>query len=168
MPMKIAILAASNNKNLELASVFQEIARQMGHQAQVIDLIEQELPLYTPKEQTINGIPEQVKKLAAMLIDSEGMIFVAPEYNGGIPPVLTNAIAWLSVSGEDWRACFNGKSAMIATHSGGGGHHVLSALRNQLSYIGMNVVGRQIITNKNKSLNHDSAQEVIAQLIKIT
>ena len=166
--MKISILAASNNKNLKLAHKFQEIAQQIGQITRLIDLVEQELPLFSPKEQTINGIPNKVKELANLLIDSDAMIFVAPEYNGGIPPVLTNAIAWLSVSGDDWRACFNGKSAMIATYSGGGGHNVLLAMRAQLSYIGMNVVGRQIITNKNKSFNPESAKEVISQLIKIT
>jgi NAD(P)H-dependent FMN reductase len=166
--MNISIIAASNRKNLELANQLQTIAQEMGQTTQIIDLVEQGLPLYTPKEQEENGIPSTVKELAQILIDTDGMIFVAPEYNGGIPPVLTNAIAWLSVSGDDWRACFNGKSALIATHSGGGGNNVLSALRSQLSYIGMNVVGRQIITNKNKSLNIDSAKEVINQLIKIT
>lgn len=166
--MNISIIAASNNNNLKLAHKLQEIAQEMGQTTRLLNLVEQGLPLYTPKEQEENGIPEQVKELANILIDTDAMIFVAPEYNGGIPPVLTNAIAWLSVSGDDWRACFNGKSAMIATHSGGGGSHVLLAMRSQLSYIGMNVVGRQIITNFNKNLNIDSAKEVINQLIKIT
>ena len=62
------------------------------------------------------------------------MVFFAPEYNGGIPPILTNVIAWLTFSGEDWRTCFNVKSSMIPTHSGGGGNHVLSALSLVILY----------------------------------
>lgn len=163
--MKISIIVASNNKNLELAHQLNKIAIEMGQQTQIIDLIEEDLPLYTPKIQAQSGIPDKVQSLSQTLINTEGMIFVAPEYNGGIPPILTNAIAWLSVSGDDWRRCFNSKPAMIATHSGGGGQYVLLAMRSQLSYIGMNVVGRQIITNYQKSLNLDSAREVISQLV---
>jgi len=164
--MKISIIVASNNKNLALAQELNKIALEMGQQPQIIDLVEEDLPLYTPKNQALYGIPSTVKALADTLINTEGMMFVAPEYNGGIPPVLTNMIAWLSVSGEDWRGCFNGKPAMIASHSGSGGQYVLLSLRSQLSYIGMNVVGRQIITNNNKPLNLDSAREVIKQLIR--
>ena len=105
----------------------------MGHTKKIIDLVEQELPLYTPEAQEENDIPKKIKELADIFTKSEAMIFVAPEYNGGIPPTLTNVIASLSVSGNDWRKCFSGKSAMIATHSGGGGQYVLLAIRSQLS-----------------------------------
>ncbi len=164
--MKISILVASNNKNLALARQLEQIAQEMGANTKLIDLVEEDLPIYTPKNQGKLGIPEKVQQLSEILTHSEGMIFVAPEYNGGIPPTLNSAIAWLSVSSDDWRSCFNGKPAVIATHSGGGGQYVLLAMRSQLSYIGMNVIGRQIITNGQKELNLDSAREVIKQLVK--
>lgn len=162
--MKIAIIVASNNKNLELAHQIDKIAQEMGQTTQIIDLVEQNLPLYSPKNQAELGISSKVRQLAQTLIEADGMIFVAPEYNGGIPPTLNSAIAWLSVSGDDWRGCFNGKPAVIATYSGGGGQYVLMAMRAQLSYIGMNVVGRQILTNSQKALNIDSVREVLKQL----
>lgn len=165
--MKISIIVASNNKNLILAHELNKIALAMEQKTQIIDLVEEDLPLYSPKVQAEYGIPEKVKQLAETLINTEGMIFVAPEYNGSIPPTLNNVIAWLSVSGNDWRSCFNGKPAIIATYSGGGGQYVLLAMRTQLSYIGMNVIGRQILTNSEKPLNLDSAKEVIKQLINL-
>ncbi|MGY6530874.1 MAG: NADPH-dependent FMN reductase [Cyanobacterium sp.] len=164
--MKISIVIASNNKNLALAKQIKKIAMDMGNETQIIDLVAEDLPLYTPANQEKMGIPNSVKQLNQTITETEGMIFVAPEYNGGIPPSLTSAIAWLSVSSEDWRGCFNGKPAAIATHSGGGGQNVLFAMRNQLSYIGMNVVGRTILTNGGKPFNPESAQEVIKQLVK--
>ena len=166
--MNIAIIAASNNKNLELANQLMQITQQMGHNTRVIDLVAQEIPLYTPKHQSEKGVPEEIEEFAQILLETDGMIFVAPEYNGGMPPVLSSAIAWLSVKGDDWRSYFNGKSAALATHSGGNGANLLSIMRSQLSYIGMNIVGRQIITNNRKPLNLESAQSVIKQLIKIT
>jgi NAD(P)H-dependent FMN reductase len=164
--MKISIIVASNNKNLALAKRLDTIAVDMGAKTKIIDLVGENLPLYTPKTQAESGIPAKIKQLTETLTYSEGMIFVAPEYNGGIPPSLTSAIAWLSVSGDDWRGCFNKKPAALATYSGGGGQYVLLAIRSQLSYIGMNVVGRQIITNSHKELNVDAAKDVIGQLIK--
>ncbi|AUC60525.1 putative reductase [Cyanobacterium sp. HL-69] len=164
--MKISIIIASNNKNLALAKQIEKIAVDMGNKTQIIDLVQEDLPLYTPANQEKLGIPEKIKQLNQTITNTEGMIFVAPEYNGGIPPSLTSAIAWLSVSSDDWRGCFNGKPAAIATHSGGGGQYVLLAMRTQLSYIGMNVVGRSILTNGNKAFNPESAQEVIKQLVR--
>lgn len=161
----IVIIAASNHKNLELAYKLSDIARQLGEETQIIDLVEVDLPLYTPKNEK-KGIPNKAKQLAQKLINSDKMIFVAPEYNGGIPPTLNNMLAWLSIIGDDWRACFNGKSAALATYSGGGGQYVLLAMRAQLSYIGMNIIGRQVLTNSGKQFNPDSATEVIQQLIK--
>ena len=71
---------------------------------------------------------------------------IAPEYNGSIPPVLSNAIAWLSVR-DDFRALFNDAIAM-ATVSGSGGMELLVSLRIQLTHLGAQVVGRQLLGNK--------------------
>lgn len=162
----IAILSASDNNNLQLAQKLSEIAQGLGETTEVIDLVDADLPLYTPKNEEKDGIPENAKKLAQILINSHAIIFVAPEYNGSFPPTFNNTIAWVSRIGDDWRLCFNGKPAAIATHSGGGGQYALLAMRSQLSYIGMNVIGRQILTNFNKPLNPDTAKDVIRQLIK--
>lgn len=165
--MRISIIAASHNKNLALAHQLNDIILEMGKTTQIINLVEENFPLYTSKLQAESGIPPEIKSLAKTLTETDAMIFVAPEYNGSIPPALNNAIAWLSVNGDDWRSCFNGKPAVVATFSGGGGQYVLLAMRTQLSYIGMNVVGRQILTNGSKPLNLDSAKEVINQLINL-
>ena len=55
--------------------------------------------------------------------------------------------------------------AVVATHSGGGGSHVLMHMRMQLSFIGMNVVGREILTNYNKPVNSESLTAVVDQLL---
>lgn len=164
--MSISILVSSQGKNMELAQKFLDYLNELEEKAEIIDLVALELPLYSSL--TEGSLPNKARELTDKLIDSKGMVFVAPEYNGLIPPALNNAIAWVSRSGDDWREAFNGKSAVIATHSGGGGAHVLIAMRQQLSYIGMNVMGRQIITNYGKELNPDSMKSVIDQLVKLS
>jgi len=161
--LTISILVSSQGKNMELAKKFQEY---LGEKAEIMDLVALELPLYSSI--TEGNLPGKVKDLTQKLIASKAMVFVAPEYNGLIPPVLNNAIAWVSRTGDNWRLAFNGKSAVIATHSGGGGAHVLIAMRQQLSYLGMNVIGRQILTNFGKPLNTDSMASVLDQLVKMS
>ena len=95
------------------------------------------------------------------------MVVVAPEYNGGVPPVLISFIAWLSVGEKDCRACFNEKPGLMATHSGSGGAHLFAALRIQLSYIGMNVLGRTIHTHYQKELKPETLSNTVSQLIKM-
>ena len=164
--MTVSILVSSQGKNLDLGNQFLEYLASKGETAEIIDLSNLDLPLYSPL--TEGSVPAKVIELTEKLIKSRGIIFVAPEYNGSVPPVLNNAIAWVSRTGDDWRHAFNGKPAAIATHSGGGGAHVLMAMRLQLSYIGMNVIGRQLLTNYGKELNHDSMALVIDQLLKMS
>lgn len=162
---KILILAASNNKNLELAGHFKEQFN--GHQvdSEILDLAALELPLYSPLAEA-RGIPDAVKNLLPRFEKAHGFVFTAPEYNGGVPPVLTNLIAWVSrAGGDDWRKSFNAKPAAIASFSGGGGFQLLMALRMQLSYIGLNVLGRQVQASYRNELNPIDVEAVAKLLV---
>ena len=105
---KIVIIAGSNNKNLEVANEFEKYFSDNDVQSEVIDLVSLNIPLYTPVEES-NGIPEKVLKYKEIFDKAEGFVFAIPEYNGGVPPVVTSLIAWISRSGDDnWRNSFNG------------------------------------------------------------
>ena len=99
--------------------------------------------------------------------ESDGFIFCSPEYNGGVPPVLSNAITWVSIKSENWREAFLGKFSIISSYSGGDGHRFISAFRSQLEYMGTNVLARSISVNKNKPLDNESAKRIIQGLIDI-
>jgi NAD(P)H-dependent FMN reductase len=160
---KVIILTASDGKNLELANNLKQIATDQSISGEVINLVELDLPMYTSKA-ILGDKEEHLRKLSSEVESADGLVVVSPEYNGGVPPILSNAIAWLSVSDKDWRKAFNGKKTILATHSGSGGLHVLMALRQQFAYIGANVIGRQIVTNYQKELNVDSALSCFAQI----
>jgi chromate reductase, NAD(P)H dehydrogenase (quinone) len=162
----VMIVVASSGKNLELAVKIKETVEKSGKCADVLDLTSLSWPLYTPVYQESEGMPEGVLAIIEKMADVQRFVFVAPEYNGGIPPVLTNFLAWVSVSTKEWRDTFNGKYAVIATHSGGGGIHLLMALRVQLAYIGMTVIGRALHTNYGKPAKDDSLIEVVNLLLK--
>ncbi len=165
----IVVVSASNNNNLKLAQEFEKYLSSQGSKVEVVNLVDVDLPLYSPKLDSDESRPQGLDKYVDLMTNCDGAVFVAPEYNGSIPPNLNNFVAWLSRCGkEDWRSCFNGKPAVIATHSGGGGAHVLIAMRQQFSYVGMNVLGRQIQTNYQKPLNQDSLKATCDELLKLS
>lgn len=159
----ITIIAGSNGKNLVLAKAFEEHLKSLGHKVHVVDVVAHDLPLYSPGQNgKVTGA--QVLEPFKEALAADAFVFTGPEYNGGIPPVLTNFIAWASTSAKDWRVHFNSKPAAIATHSGGDGAQFLIMLRLQLSYIGMNVLGRQINVNDRKPVDPATIAEVCRQL----
>lgn len=160
----ILYLCASVGKNLELTKELHQIGEDYFESSEIVNLVNLDLPLYSTIEEK-NGIPENAKSLTEKMIHAKALVYIAPEYNGLIPPVLNNAIAWVSRSGgEDWRAAFNGKLAVIATHSGGGGDKALNAMRMQLQHLGTTVLARQLLTHYQKALNPESAQAIFMQL----
>lgn len=163
----ILILQASTGENKKLAEQLHEILKEQGKSNEIVDLVSLNLPLYSTEAEKEQGVPSGAQDLTQKMIDASGFIVVAPEYNGSIPPVLVNAISWISRAGEDWRAAFNQKFSLVATHSGGGGLKVLNAMRQQLNHLGCNVLARELLTNYQKPLNLESAQNTLTQLCQI-
>ena len=97
----VLVIAASNGENLKLAQRFVDQAHAQGNSADLLDLTTLELPLFTPRVKK-QGMPNGVLPLQQKLMAAPRWVICAPEYNGSIPPVLTNAIAWLSVQGDDF------------------------------------------------------------------
>lgn len=162
-PVDLLVIAASNGQNLQLAERFAAAARDQQLSAQVLDLTAVDLPLFTPRAISA-GTPQALAPLKMQLSAAARWVICAPEYNGSIPPVLTSAIAWLSVQGDDFRVLFNGRPVVIATHSGGGGHTVLAALRLQLAHLGAHVVGRQLVSNSTHAAKDESIADLILRL----
>lgn len=94
----VLVITASNGENLKLAQRFVETAEVLGQSADLLDLTTIDLPLFTPRAQT-QGTPQAIAPLETQLMAFTRWVICAPEYNGSIPPCLTNAIAWLSVQG---------------------------------------------------------------------
>lgn len=155
------IFSATNGNNLALAQAFAAEATKQGVTAEIISLPDLQLPLY---DSVVSAAGPGLATLAQALRQHQGLVVCAPEYNGSIPPVMSNAIAWLSVSTEDFRALFNARPVALASHSGGGGQKVGLAMRQQLSHLGCNVLGREVVANAQKAANPDAIAALVAQL----
>jgi len=165
---KIGILVASAGNNRKLGDKLQELATSLNVETQIINLVDLNLPLYSTVEEERSGIPDTAKDLAEQILALNAFIIVAPEYNGVMPPVLNNAMAWTSRSTDSWRDAFNDKIVGLATHSGGGGAKGLQAMRIMYQHLGANILARELLTTYEKPLNEDSAKKMIEQLIKLS
>ncbi len=165
---KIGILVASANMNRGLGNRLESLAKSQNIETEVINLLDLHLPLYSTVEEEKNGIPESAKELAEKILSLKAFIIVAPEYNGVMPPVLNNAMAWTSRATDYWRDAFNEKIVGLATHSGGGGEKGIQAMRIMFQHLGANILARELLTNYNKELNDDSAIAMLNQLVKLS
>ena len=163
---KILIISATSRNNLILAKNINKICNNFNINTELINIEEYDIPLYTPIQQD-KSIPEEMELIMEKFIKVVGFIICTLEYNGSIPPVLTNIISWLSVMGGDWRLVFNGKVGLLATHSGGGGNNLLQSLRIQLNHLGILVLPRSIIVNNKIQFDINSAEEKVKQLIEL-
>jgi len=163
----LIIISSSNGKNLELSNKFLDKSKELKISSEILDLTELNIPLYNPRIYSKNEIPNEIILLKKKLFQTEKWIICAPEYNGSIPPILSNFIAWLSISGEDFRNLFNGQPIAIATFSGGPGIELITSLRIQLSHLGGQVVGRHLSANYSKPAEEKTIEDIIKRLMQM-
>jgi NAD(P)H-dependent FMN reductase len=145
---KILLISATSEKNLELANELQSLLRAMGTDSGLVVLDKLNLPLYSEEADIESGVVEEIIE---KMKHASGFIFCAPEYNGSVPPVLSNAITWISVKSKNWRDVFNGKFAVIGTHSGGDGYGFLTCFSQSVRIYGDECVGSHYFYYKRKT-----------------
>ena len=160
----LIIISASCGKNLELSKQFLEKSNELQISSEILDLTTLDIPLFNPRIHTKENIPPEIGKIKEKLFATEKWIICAPEYNGSIPPILSNLIAWLSISGDDFRNLFNGQPIAIATFSGGVGLELLTSLRMQLVHLGSQVLGRQLLSSFSKPVDINTVKDIIQRL----
>ena len=160
--MKILIISVTRENNYRLAK---KIGGLLHADYKMITLEDYELPLYKPGGE--NADESVTSALVENFENADGFIFCAPEYNAGVPPILTNAISWITVSTRNWRDAFNEKKVLIATHSGRGGHWFLSSFRDQLEYMGCVVHPRTISIHRNTEFNPESVGRILSSFLKL-
>src|SRR5688572_20474350 len=110
----------SESFNKQLVRLAAEDARAAGAEVTVIDLRDLPLPLFDEDLETENGLPENAKKLKALLREHDGFLIASPEYNSSISSVLKNAIDWASRPESDDEpplVAFRGKVAALMSAS---------------------------------------------------
>ncbi|MDQ1004054.1 chromate reductase [Neobacillus niacini] len=120
--MKIAVLVGSNRKeslNKKLA-VYMQNRYQKTAEIEILPI--EKLPMYNQDDELTP--PEIVTEIKKKVAESDGVLFVTPEYNHSIPAFLKNAIDWFSRVDK----VLAGKPVMIVGSSPG----VLGTARAQM------------------------------------
>jgi len=148
MTPKILVLSGSDRSgsfNKRLARAAAKTLALIEPDVTMIALADYPLPLLGQDGQRDKGLPDKAVKLAGMIAAHDALFVASPEYNASIPPVLKNALDWVSLVSSDGRAGvrpFEGLTVALASASGEkqGGHRVLDHLRTVFVRLGALVV----------------------------
>lgn len=123
-------------------------AERAGAEVTFVDLKDYPMPIYDGDIEAAEGLPENAKKLKAVLKEHQGFLIASPEYNSSVTAALKNAIDWTSRPEQGGKAleCYTGKIAGIMAASPGalGGLRGLVTLRSILENIGVIVIPNQV------------------------
>jgi chromate reductase len=100
-----------------------------------VSLADYPLPIYNGDLETEKGIPENALKLARLIAAQQGVFIATPEYNNSPPPLLVNAIAWVSRIRESSGIKYRHRVYAIGSTSDGsiGGARALIDLRKLIA-----------------------------------
>jgi NAD(P)H-dependent FMN reductase len=139
--VKILVIPGSlrtGSLNARLASVaIAEFAR-ADVEVTRLSLADYPLPIYDADLESHSGVPANAVNLKRMIGAHQGVLLVTPEYNSAPPPLLKNAIDWVSRvqdRHETQGEVFRSRAFALAAASSGklGGARCLAALRLILS-----------------------------------
>jgi len=150
--LKILVIPGSlrsGSLNAKLAAVVSYELAQADVEITRISLGDFPLPIYDGDLEKKSGVPKQAINLKRMIGSHHGVLIVTPEYNSSLPPLLKNAIDWVSRVQEGHEArgqVFRDRAFAIASASESrlGGTRCLEALRLVLSACRATVIPSQL------------------------
>lgn len=152
MAARILVFAGSGRKGAYSGrtadAAVKELALQ-GAEVTRLSLADYPLPIMDEDHEKERGIPENAVQLARQIAAHDAVVICTPEYNGSVPPLLKNAIDWVSrVKSDGSRALrpYPGKVVAVCSSSNGhfAGIRAANHLRAILAHIGMEVVSAQV------------------------
>lgn len=144
--------ARNDSFNKKLVRIAADGARAAGSDVSVVDLRDYPMPLFDGDLEAVQGLPDGARQFKALMMQHDGFLISAPEYNSSITPLLKNTIDWVSrpAPNEPPLAAFTGKAAVLMSASPGalGGLRGLVHVRSILGNIGVLLLPDQIAVAK--------------------
>jgi len=154
---KILVIPGSNrtgSHNVRLAALAAKEFVLADAEVSRISLQDFPLPIYDSSEEERHGPPDSAIKLKRMIASHHGIFIASPEYNASVPPLLKNALDWVSrvrERGEPLLAAYHGRAFALGAASPRhyGGIRSLMALRQVLEIgCGALVIPEQIAVSE--------------------
>ena len=122
--------------------ILQHLKKREGVDARLLDLRDFPMPFFDQAvPPAMPGRPpytnEVVQRWTAAIAQSDGFVFVTPEYNFGPPAVLKNAIDWVY---PEW----NRKAAAFVSFGGAGGARSIQQLRDTASALQLALISASV------------------------
>lgn len=70
--------------------------REAGVAVTDLSLADFEMPVFNQEIEDAGNSPESATRLAELFRSHDIVLIITPEYNGGLPPLVVNTLAWLS------------------------------------------------------------------------
>ena len=77
---KILMITATSDNNRTLADKFADAAREMGHEADVIDLVELDMPMFSVARSKELDVVPGMAELKEAMSSADSWMVIAPEY----------------------------------------------------------------------------------------
>src|SRR5690554_5664242 len=101
---RILIFAGSNNPDSINRKIVEYAASRLNvMESTLLDLTDYPLPIYSPRAEKEEGVPESALRLNRVFQKHDGFIISVPEHNGSVPAFFKNALDWLSRSQKNYR-----------------------------------------------------------------
>lgn len=150
--LKILVIPGSlrsGSLNAKLAAAAACEFAQAGAEVTRISLADFPLPIYDGDLQAKSGVPKNAVNLKRMIGSHHGVLIVTPEYNASVPPLVKNAIDWVTRvqdAHETRGQVFRERAFAIAAASESrlGGTRCLAALRLILTACHATVIPNQL------------------------
>ncbi len=160
-----SIRTGSINEKLAVRAV--DTITDAGGDVTHISLADYPMPIYNGDLEKAEGVPESAKRLAELFTEHQGIFIVAPEYNGGITPLLKNTIDWVSRSGATDRKPGPYKGRVFAlggvSDGGFGGYRGLLQLRHTLQNALGTLMVPEMVSVPAASSAFDEAGNLVAE-----
>jgi chromate reductase len=158
MPDQPRILAFSGSArreslNKKFLAVAVAATREAGAEVTLVDLNELPMPLYHGDLEDESGLPENAKKLIALIAQHDALLIASPEYNSMITPLLKNTIDWCTRDDDN---PFTGKVAAVISASPGafGAVRSLKMAQQLLLHLGCHVMpGQNALAHADKAFD---------------
>lgn len=144
---RVLVMAASTRAgsfNRALGHRIASALRNVGDDAELIDLAEYSLPLYDDDTERRIGVPVAARDVAGQLANAEVLVIVSPEYNGTFTPLLKNTVDWVTRADVSALAHLTVLVAAASPGAGGGAKGV-AMVRTWLTNMGIAVAPRPLI-----------------------
>lgn len=131
-----------------------------------------DIPLFN-EDIELTQYPDKAALLKERIKNADGVLFVTPEYNRGMPGALKNAIDW--VSRPDGERTFSGKPVGVLGASSGarGAQAAQYDLKRAMTYFGAHIMGQPefYVDNSDKKidengvLQHEKTKEYLKRYL---